>query len=81
MASQDIIAELTNVFRDVLDLPELVLKSETTAADVPEWDSLSHVQLVVAVERHFKIKFDAREIRGFKNIGDMSQAIRTRLGA
>jgi acyl carrier protein len=75
MTSQAILAEVNTIFRDVLDLPELVLRPETTAKEVPEWDSLSHVQLVVAVEKHFKLKFTANEIRAFKNVGDLCAAV------
>ena len=75
MTSSEILAVVTIVFRDVLDLPELVLYPETAARDVPEWDSLSHVQLVVAVEKRFGMRFTSKEIQTFKNVGEMCDAI------
>lgn len=70
--------ELTAIFRDVLDNEDINIREETTAEDIEEWDSLNHIQLVVAIEKHFKIKFTANEIQQWKNVGDMSRAIASR---
>jgi acyl carrier protein len=75
MSVNDVLSEVNGVFRKVLDLPGLVIRAETTAKDVPEWDSLSHVQLVVAIEKHFHLRFSSREIQSFKNVGEMCEAI------
>jgi acyl carrier protein len=75
MKSDEILQIVTQLFRDVLDIPDLVLRGETTAKEVDGWDSLSHVQLVVAVEKRFKLRFSAREIRSFKNVGEMCDAV------
>ena len=56
MERNDILARVQEVFREELELDDLVLNDETTADDVEEWDSLSHVQLVVALEKAFGIK-------------------------
>ena len=64
--------------RSVLERNDLVVSMGTTAKDVPEWDSLSHIELVVAIEKHFKLKFKAREVQAFKNVGDMCEAIAQR---
>jgi len=74
MTVNDIISQYQEIFRDVLDNDDVVLKYETTAADVEDWDSLSHIQLVVAIEKHFKVKFTTAEIREFKNVGEMCEA-------
>jgi acyl carrier protein len=79
MNDAQILREMNEVFRDVLDTPDLVIGPATTAKDVLEWDSLSHIQLVAAVEGHFKIRFSAAEIRGFKNVGEMAAAIARKL--
>lgn len=75
----DIIQELQEVFMDVLDLEELTISRETTAQDIDEWDSLSHIMLIVAIEKRFKIKFTSREIQSWKNVGEMIDCIQTKL--
>jgi acyl carrier protein len=79
MDDESILREVNEVFRDVLGTPDLVIGPGTTAADVPEWDSLSHVQLVVGVEKRFKTRFTAAEIQGFKNVGEMCAALGRKL--
>jgi len=74
MNVNDVIAQYQDIFKDVLDNDDLVLSYESTAADIEEWDSLSHIQIVVAVEKHFKVKFTTAEIREFKNVGEMCEA-------
>ena len=74
-----VISQYQEIFKDVLDNDDVVLKYETTAADVEDWDSLSHIQIVVAIEKHFKVKFTTAEIREFTNVGDMFEATLTKL--
>lgn len=74
-----VIAEVTEIFHDVLDNPSVQLKRETSAADVEGWDSLSHIELVVAIEKHFKIRFNFAELQKFKNVGEMCDNIVARL--
>lgn len=75
MEKNQILAEVQEIFRDVLDNEEIVLNDNTIADDIEEWDSLSHIQLVVAVEKHFKIKFNSKEILTWKNVGDLLNSI------
>lgn len=75
MEKNEILSEVQDIFRDVLDNEEIVLNAETVADDVEEWDSLTHIQLVVAVEKHFKIKFTSKEILSWKNVGEMIDCI------
>lgn len=75
MEKKEILAEVQNIFQDVLDNEDIELSNETTAEDVEEWDSLSHIQLIVAIEKHFKIKFTSREILSWKNVGEMIDSI------
>ena len=64
----EILEQVNSVFKDVLDNEEIVVTANTTADDIDEWDSLSHIQLVVAIEKHFKIRFTSSEINNFKNV-------------
>ena len=75
MDRNDIMARVQEVFRDELEVDDWVLTEETTADDVEEWDSLSHVQLVVALEKAFGIKFTSREILSWDNVGDLVDCI------
>ena len=75
MTRDEILSEVTAVFRDTLGDEQLVLGEQTTAADIEDWDSLSHIQLVVAVEKRFRIRFGSREIQAWANIGEMLDSI------
>jgi acyl carrier protein len=68
---RDIVKErLDLIFQDIFDDPSLHVSDETTAADVDGWDSLSHVNLIVAVEKEFNIRMTTAEVRGLKNVSD-----------
>jgi acyl carrier protein len=71
----EIIQQMNSIFRRVLDNESVTLEPSMTAADVSGWDSLSHVQLVVGIEKAFGVKFTSREIFGFKNVGDICDAV------
>lgn len=75
----EIMNEVAEVFADVLDQDDIRLTRETTAANVEGWDSLAHIQLVVAIEKHFKVRFTAAEIQSWKNVGAMCDALVQRL--
>lgn len=71
--------QLTQVFRQVFDDPEISLTPETTADDVEGWDSLSHVNLIMAVENSFRIRFSQKDVIGFKNVGDLARCVEFKL--
>jgi acyl carrier protein len=75
----DVLSDVNTIFRDVLENDDLVITRETTSANVEEWDSLNHIQLVVSIEKHFKLKFSSNEIRNWKNVGEMCDAISLKL--
>lgn len=81
MEQNKILEQLSEIFKDVLDNDSIQLTPATTANEVEEWDSLYHIQLVVAIEKHFKIKFTASEIQSWKNVGDMVTNVQTKLAA
>ena len=80
MNKADIIAKLQEVFDEVF-LDPVVVKPELTARDVPEWDSLMHVSLVVAVEAKFKVRFRVGEVEATKNVGQFADLIERRLSS
>jgi acyl carrier protein len=75
MEKTEVLAALNRIFQEVVDDPNVVLIRETTAEDVDDWDSLNHITFIVAIEKHFKIKFSGAEIRSWKNVGEMCDAI------
>lgn len=78
MNTEDIIKEVNNIFIDVLDNDGIIVQYNTTSDDIEEWDSLNHIQLVVAIEKYFKIRFTAAEIVNFNNVGEMCEAIKVK---
>jgi len=70
---------LTDVFRQVFDNPGISLSPETSANDVDGWDSLSHINLIMAIELRFNISFTQKEVFGFTNVGDMANCIRRKI--
>ena len=79
MERSEILAKVEEIFREELEVEDLILTDETTADDVEEWDSLSHVQLVAAMEEAFGIEFKSREILSWENIGDLIDSIEKKL--
>lgn len=79
MQNEALLEQIQIIFRDVLDDEEIVLSEETTAEDVEGWDSLTHIQLIVAIEKQFKIKFTSREILSWKNVGELAACLEAKL--
>ena len=70
---------LTDIFRMVFDDDTIQLRPEMTSNDVEGWDSLSHVNLILAVESKFKIRFTQKELLTLKNVGDLKKTIERKL--
>jgi acyl carrier protein len=81
MEITQIISEVNEIFKTVMDNDDIVINENSTARDIDEWDSLTNIQLVVGVEKHFKIRFTSQEIQGFTNVGDMCRTIQAKLKA
>lgn len=80
MEREEVFSKLNEIFEDVLDLDETPqLTDATSANDIEEWDSLSHIQLIVAIEKAFKLKFTSQEILKWNNVGEMVDTITSRL--
>ena len=75
MNKSDIIKRLTDVFRDVFDDDSLIIGENTTSADIDDWDSIEHINLIGAVEDEFDMRFKMREVSGKKNVGEMIEII------
>ena len=75
MSSADTIETVRQIMEDVFDVDDLVISPATTAEDVEEWDSLSHIRLIVAVERKFGIRFKNAEVEALMNVGDLLRAV------
>ena len=67
--------QIVEIFEDVMDVEDVVLEDTTTADDVEEWDSLSHVRLLVAIERSFGISFSNAEIESLTQFGDIVRLV------
>ncbi len=79
MNREDILKRIEEIFQEELEIDDLVLNDETIAEDVEGWDSLSHVQLVAAMEEAFGIEFKSREILSWNNIGDLVDCIQKKV--
>ena len=75
----DILLDLQEIFRDVFDDEDLALTRETSAADIEDWDSLMQIRLIVAIEKHFSVKFALGEVQKLNNVGEMVDLIETKI--
>jgi acyl carrier protein len=74
----EIYERLNDIFRDVFDDDSISVTTNTTAADIEDWDSLSHITLMAAVEDEFRMKFSMKEVVEMKNVGEMVTIIAAR---
>ncbi len=81
MTDAEILERLNGVVSDTLDLDSVSLQPSTTAADVEGWDSLAHIQIIVAVERSFGIRLRVGEMASIANVGELVSRIATRVNA
>jgi acyl carrier protein len=81
MQQHDIYARLTSIFQDLFDDDSLEVHPGLTAADVPEWDSFNHINLIVAIESRFGIKFQTAELESMHTVGHLADLIQTKLAA
>lgn len=78
MNRTDILSRLTHVFRDVFDDDSITINDNTTSADIDDWDSIEHINLIGAVEDEFGLRFKMKEVSGMKNVGEMIAIIAER---
>jgi acyl carrier protein len=77
----EVLAEVNGIVRRVLNNDSINLKYETIASEVENWDSLNHIEIIVAIEKHFRIKFNFAELQKFKNVGQMCDNVLLKLNA
>jgi acyl carrier protein len=78
MDEPQIYARLSGIFEDVFDDDSIKLSPELSAKDVDGWDSLTHIRLILTIEKAFKIKFSTSEIGKLENVGDLVKLIKAR---
>ncbi len=81
MTRDQVFAELQQIFQDVFNDHTLVLRPETTANDIDKWDSMQQINIIMACEEAFKIRFKPREINALENVGEMVDHIENALRA
>ena len=78
MQRNQLLEQINKVFIDILDNDQIELSEQTVSDDIAEWDSLTHIQLVVAIEKYFSIRFTSKEIQSWKNVGEMINCIQSK---
>jgi acyl carrier protein len=73
--TNDVYKRMTAIFRDVLDDDSIILRDDMTADDVKNWDSLTHVDLILAIEKEFRIRLTTGEISGLKSVGHLAALV------
>jgi acyl carrier protein len=75
----DLLPEVQEIFREVLDQPDLVITRDSSASTVDDWDSLSHINLITAISKWYKIRFALGELESLKNVGEMLDLMQAKL--
>lgn len=81
MTKEAVFEKLNEIFRNNFDDDEIELKDETSSADIDDWDSLEQINLVVAIQDSFNVKFNIDEVNAMKNVGEMVDFILEKMGA
>lgn len=75
MNKEEIFTRLNYIFRDIFDDNTISVNENTTAADIEDWDSLTHISLIAAIEDDFGIRFDMKDVLKMKNVGEIADRI------
>jgi acyl carrier protein len=79
--NQILLAQIQEIFRDVLERPDLVITGESNAETVEGWDSLIHVVLAIAITHRYKVKFAPGEMKSLRKVGDLVRELELKLNA
>ena len=71
MTREEVLAKVNEIFREVFEDDTIVVQDSTTAADIEDWDSYEHINLINAIEQEFNMKFTMGQVVGMKNVGEM----------
>jgi acyl carrier protein len=80
MQERDVYLQLTEIFRDVFMKDDLELNPELSAKDLPGWDSFKQIEIIIAVEEKYGIKFHTRDLDGLQNVGDLARTVIAKSG-
>ena len=80
MTKEELLSKLTSIFRDIMDDEEINLTDTTTADDIEDWDSLTNIQLIVAIEKEFGIRIKSGQIQSWRNVGEMVDDLLKNIG-
>lgn len=81
MTREEVFEKLNDIFRNNFDDDSIELNDETSSADIEDWDSLEQINLVVAIQETFHVKFNIDEVNAMKNVGEMVDSILEKMGA
>lgn len=81
MKKNEILEEINLIFQEVLDDQNIMIDYDSNSDNVDDWDSLAHIQLIVAIEKKFKVRFTAKEMVEWKNVGEMIESILKKLSS
>ena len=79
MSRQQVLDEVQKIFQAVFDDDELMISDSTNSDDIEDWDSLEHINLIIAMEKRFQLKFDIKEVGKLKDVGEMIDLIERKL--
>lgn len=76
MTQEEIYIRIKQLFRNTFNQPELEINSEMTASDVEGWDSITHLDLITAIEGEFDIEINGFDVMGLKDVGDLIDLVK-----
>lgn len=79
MNKNGVLVKLTNIFREIFNDREIVINNKTTAQDIDNWDSLTHMLLISKIEEEFEIKFKLKELNNLNNVGNLVEIINEKI--
>jgi acyl carrier protein len=81
LSAENILSEASALIRDVVDSPHAPVDMQTTAQQIEGWDSFNHINIIVAIEAHFHIKFHSAEMEKLQNVGELVRIVQEKLAA